>query len=543
MQWANRVKLLAVSGTAFVVCLLLCLSAHAHPAHETHAEIAWNAESSTFEIALKVRAIDLEAALSEVQPNAKRVDLAKDSDADNRIAKYLADRFTIKSPTNKTGAIAYLGKEVDDRTVWLYFEIRCEDISSPTGCLLANRMLFGTLEGQINKAELKVGESSRILTFNEKSPTVTIEPVDQKHKTPSWAPPESLDSLPSIVGLPDLFTRANGERVKSVGDWQLRRTEIQDMISYYEYGHMPPRPDQVVAIEQSSGDTHFGKATKELITLAIGTREKLPMKIAIHIPESSPHKKLPVVITESHRISELPCIGSFMNAGYGFVQYQREDLDPDEANAIGPAQAAYPDHDWATLAVWAWGAMRVVDYLESRDEFDLERIAITGHSRGGKAALLAGALDERFALVAPNGSGCGGAGCFRGTSDKNESLAQITDPNRFGYWFHERFRWFANQEDRLPFDQHFVKALVAPRALLCTEARGDIWANPHGTRRTSIAARDVFAFLGSRPRIGLSYRDGKHDQTLDDWQRLLEFANWQFYDISPADPAVFWQAP
>jgi hypothetical protein len=187
--------------------------------------------------------------------------------------------------------------------------------------------------------------------------------------------------------------------------------------------------------------------------------------------------------------------------------------------------------------------MRVVDYLETRSDIDLKRIAVTGHSRGGKAALLAGALDERFALVAPNGSGCGGAGCFRNASSENESLGQITNPKRFGYWFHHRLGWFAKQEDRLPFDQHFVKALVAPRALLCTEAHGDLWANPAGTRRTSHSARDVYSFLGAKEKIGLSYRDGQHGQTLQDWKTLLAFAQWQFFDEKPADTSQFWQSP
>ena len=187
--------------------------------------------------------------------------------------------------------------------------------------------------------------------------------------------------------------------------------------------------------------------------------------------------------------------------------------------------------------------MRVVDYVESRRDLNHEQIVLTGHSRDGKVALLAGAVDERFALVAPNGSGCGGAGCFRDTDSKSESLEQITDPKRFGYWFHPRLRWFVGREERLPFDQHFLKALVAPRPLLCTEARGDVWANPQGTRRTSVAARDAYSFFDAKNKIGLTYRNGQHDQTLEDWRTLLEFANWHLMGKVPSDVMQFWQIP
>ena len=285
------------------------------------------------------------------------------------------------------------------------------------------------------------------------------------------------------------------------------------------------------------GEGTFESATEERSTLMIGSKERLTMKIAVFRPKRA--SKLPVIVSEAHRVGWLPAIEMFLDKGYLFVQYQHEDLDPDAPKTVGPAQQAYPEYDWATLAVWAWGAMRVVDYLESRDDVDLGRIAITGHSRGGKAALLAGALDQRFALVAPNGSGCGGAGCFRDTGADAESLAKITDPARFAYWFHPRLRQFADREDWLPFDQHFVKALVAPRALLCTEARGDAWANPNGTRRTSAAAGKVFDLLNASDENGLHFRDGRHDQTNEDWLALLEFAQWHFFGERPENASGF----
>jgi hypothetical protein len=223
--------------------------------------------------------------------------------------------------------------------------------------------------------------------------------------------------------------------------------------------------------------------------------------------------------------------------------YARHDLDLDQNNSIGPAQNAWPDEDWATLAVWAWGAMRVVDYLETRKEVDRKHIAINGHSRGGKVALLAGALDERFSLVAPNGSGCGGAGSYRILDQKCETLEAITDPKRFSYWFHSRLRWFAGHEDQLPFDQHFLKALIAPRALLCTDSLDDHWANPIGTEATSLAAQKVFTLFNAAEKNGLHFRRGPHDSTQEDWKALLDFAEWHFRGQRPDNPERFRQSP
>jgi hypothetical protein len=237
-------------------------------------------------------------------------------------------------------------------------------------------------------------------------------------------------------------------------------------------------------------------------------------------------------------IEEVPLI---VGRGYMFVEFAREDLDPDESDVAGPAQLAYPGHDWGTLAVWAWGAMRVVDYLESRDDVVMSQVGIAGHSRGGKMALLAGALDERFQLVAANGSGCGGGGCFRRTPKGAESLELITRPDRFGYWFHPRLRYFADRENQLPFDQHFLKALVAPRALICTEALADAWANPAGNRATSSAASSVFEFHSVKDRNALHFRDGNQDLTLADWDVILDFADWQFRGQQPDNPQRFVQ--
>ena len=187
--------------------------------------------------------------------------------------------------------------------------------------------------------------------------------------------------------------------------------------------------------------------------------------------------------------------------------------------------------------------MRAIDYLVKLDEADQDRIVFTGHSRGGKTALLAGALDERIAITVPNGSGCGGAGCYRYTEEKAESLELITHPDRFDYWFLPRFRDFADRETRLPFDQHFLKALVAPRALLSVDAYGDLWANPRGTQRSHCGVQPVFEWLGAADKLGIYFRQGGHAQNEDDWRTLADFADKVFFDKEPASGKTFDKLP
>jgi hypothetical protein len=351
----------------------------------------------------------------------------------------------------------------------------------------------------------------------------------------------TIDELPDIKELPDPFLMSNGKRVQSKADWERRREEIKAMMLYYQYGHMPPAPKNVTAKELSSESVYDGGAIKKHILLSMGPGKKIKVNVGIIIPNGK--GPFPVILKNDSNIFQVPIAEEIVKRGYIVADYNRTDLDPDRKAAVGPAQQAYPDYDWATLAVWAWGGMRVIDYLETLNVVDKKRIAFTGHSRGGKTALLAGALDERIALVAPNGSGCGGAGCYRFEGENSESLEQITNPRRFSYWFHPRFRDFADKETKLPFDQHFLKALVAPRALISVDALGDLWANPYGTQQSHRGAQPVFEFLAAADKLGIYYREGGHAQNKDDWRTLVDFADKIFFGKKPASDKRFDKLP
>ena len=221
--------------------------------------------------------------------------------------------------------------------------------------------------------------------------------------------------------------------------------------------------------------------------------------------------------------------------GYVLAEFDRTEIAPDKAGRTGGLYDVYPNDDFGCAAAWAWGFQRVVDYLLIRPEVDAKRLVATGHSRGGKAVLLAGALDERIAITAPNDAGCMGTGCTRFTytnagTTKNETLDAIL--KNFPFWFSPRLTQFVGREEQLPFDQHTMKALVAPRALLETQAHEDYWANPQGAQATYQAAKVVYDFLGVGDRIGIVYRPGGHAHILPDWEALLDFADRRFFGKS-----------
>lgn len=363
------------------------------------------------------------------------------------------------------------------------------------------------------------------------------------------------DELPALKELPDVFLMNSGQRASRLQEWKQRRFEIIDMLLNYEYGHPPPIPKSLSVEHETVRDAFEGKAKIHEMVLRMNGQAGFSMRAGVIIPtKGGPKFPVIVAIDPLFQPHAEATARRLVERGYAAAGFVYHDLDNDKGDRSGEVYRYYPGSDAGTLAIWAWGAMRLADYLTTRQDIDTSRMALTGHSRCGKAALLAGALDERFGLVASHASGAGGAGSFRIQPNGVETLDLITQRSRFHYWFSPRLREFAGNEDRLPFDQHFLQSLVAPRGLLTVFGLDDKWANPEGAQQTYLAALPVFEFLNAKERAALWFREGGHDEEVRDWIALCDYADFIFFGKARADsfnrlpfprmPKAFsWEAP
>ncbi|MBM4459173.1 MAG: hypothetical protein FJ011_15660 [Chloroflexi bacterium] len=338
----------------------------------------------------------------------------------------------------------------------------------------------------------------------------------------------------TVRALPDLFTFRDGARIQRSGDWPRRRQELLDAIVPLEYGGLPPKP------HTTRGEELHTSAVRRLesahyITCRVVAEFDRPFSFLLYLLVPPGPGPFPVVLNGdacwSYVTDEITA--EVLRRGNILAQFNRVEIaadvrDADRSSGLYPFAAGTT---FGALAAWAWGYHRCIDVLTNLEFVNAAQIAVVGHSRGGKASLLAGATDERIALTSANDSGCGGAGCYRFQGPNSETLADIV--GRFPYWFGPSFGDYIGRETELPFDQHFLKAAVAPRLLLTTEALGDLWANPTGAWQTHEAAREVYRFLGVEARIGIWYREGGHAHSQADWETLLDFMDWQFRGTQP----------
>lgn len=365
----------------------------------------------------------------------------------------------------------------------------------------------------------------------------------------------SVDELPEVAQLPNPFVFLDGTPVMNREDWERRRKEMIAMVLHYQFGHAPPlpAPKMIDAKNLSESVALDGQAVKREVLLRFGPDRAVSLSLRIHAPKDR-EGPFPVIVHNSRGLAEGmynvedSIVADLVRRGYMLVSYQRTDLHPDWAKDPeakkqrdrGDASRAYPEYDWGCLRIWAWGGSVTLNWLSTLPEVDMTRIVCTGHSRGGQTAALMGMVDERVALVAPNAGGSITTGCHRFGNKARSIKLKMNSSN--AYWFHSNLIPFGDQETRLPFDLHFIKAAIAPRAWFNANGLGDT-LNVQGSMITWRAAREVYDWLGVKERCGQWYREGGHDQGALDWKALADFADFIFFEKTLPDPKSFYQEP
>lgn len=388
----------------------------------------------------------------------------------------------------------------------------------------------------------------------------------------------SVDNLPECKELPDVLRMFDGASVTTREDWLVkRRPELKKLFQHYMYGYLPPQPKTVAKVTQTKDGLCGGAVTlKEIelrfadlpenaprihLALFLPSRASDPVPVFLALNSCGNQEVLddPAITIDENAwrrehctppvrgaAKDFWCVEYLVSRGYAFATFHESDVDPDKpdfSDGIHPfyADLKIPEKSRpGTIAAWAWGLHRAVDYLGADPQIDPQRVCLTGHSRRGKTALLAAAMDERIALVVPHQSGTGGMALSR--DSQQETVERI---NRvFPHWFNDQFTEFNERVDRLPFDQHALIALVAPRPLLDTEGAQDAWANFPRSLDALKAADPVYKLLGKPGLVGTGLvQDGepivgpnfgtilqcrlnqKHTLNRDYWEKILDFAD------------------
>lgn len=379
--------------------------------------------------------------------------------------------------------------------------------------------------------------------------------------------------------LQDPLRMENGRRVRSVAQWnRKRRPELFAMFEHEMFGRAPGRPEQL-HFETVYRDTEAlgGKAVRKevkvhfdntgdhylrlLIYTPAGAKGAVPAFLGINFkgnwavsPEEGISMPTPEELERYGRVETLERgvhafrwpVEEILAAGYGVATFYTGDVDPDFddcfENGVHPLffkpGQDYPEPDeWGTIAAWAWGLSRALDYLETDADVDASRVAVIGHSRLGKTALWAGAADTRFAMVISNDSGnCGAALTCR---KFGETVARVNYWNP--QWFCDNFMKYNFNVEALPFDQHELIALIAPRPVCIGSATEDYYADPRGEFLAAKGASSVYELFGLEGLSGAEFpepdtyvgegplryqlRSGKHNILIADWRQYLKFAD------------------
>ncbi len=356
-----------------------------------------------------------------------------------------------------------------------------------------------------------------------------------------------IQKLLNERNIPDALIMNSGKTVSNVKDFEKRRNELKRILEDEIYGVMPPAPDHLHVIPESE-DTAFcaGKAPLKRNSVICEMGDKtfsftmysvipksdnpLPAFLHINFRPDVPDKYMP---------SEELCDRGFAVFSFCYNDVSVDDPDPKKfrdnlGKYLFPGRRS--KNSPGKIALWAWAAMRVMDYIETLDCIDKDNVAVVGHPRLGKTALLAGGFDERFKYVISNCSGCSGAAITRGKI--GETVQRITSV--FPHWFCKNYINNADEFESRGVDQNFLLALSVPRHILIGSAEEDLWADPASEFLCLAETNKAYELYGMRGLIhndeiptpgsvlsdgDASYhiRHGKHYFSREDWLVYMDF--------------------
>jgi hypothetical protein len=354
--------------------------------------------------------------------------------------------------------------------------------------------------------------------------------------------------------LPDPLVLANGKPVRDARTWMKERRP--ELIRVYEaeiFGRIPRRTPAVAwRVAETDLSAREGTAVRKRIVGRIGDAPGAPeITVTLYTPANA-RARVPVILLMNFGgggapVADAPVAADIIARGWGYALAGYQDVQPDRINTfnlgvIGATNANTPPgpDEWGTIGAWAWGVSRIIDYLETDRSVNPKRIAVHGHSRLGKTALWASALDERIAAVYSSCPGEMGAALSR--RDWGETVDDMAQ--NFPYWFAGSFQKWAGRWNEMPVDAHTLIALSAPRPVFITGGTADQWADPVGEFLAEVAAGPVYRLLGKKDLgvsalppldtplitgdLGWHYHTGPHAATPADWRAFLQFLEKYF---------------
>ena len=353
---------------------------------------------------------------------------------------------------------------------------------------------------------------------------------------------DSLDGR----NIPDLMTALSGEKVTDVETFLARKEEIKKILQEKEYGFIPAPPEKMtVDAEEKFPNFAAGKAKRLELTFNVTVNGKTAsFPVTSVVPKSEGTHPAFVFMNFSNDVPDkyLPS-EELVDAGFAVFSFHHSSATTDNGDfTTGVAPLFVGEErkptDPGKIAMWAWCAMRVMDYVQTLDNIDLKNVAVVGHSRLGKTALVAGAFDERFKYVISNDSGCSGAAVTRGKV--GETVEVIT--NVFPYWFCPNYNNERDNFDNAGYDQHFLLALSAPRHVMIGSAKEDLWADPESEFLSAHLASEAWRLYGKAGLVSgdeipeaksvladgdilYQVRFGTHYMSREDWREYISFIN------------------